>query len=75
MGDGGDGHWLIREWHTAGWSVCLLLLIFSCTVKSTSSVLAPAHPGGPGKRVVKWMCCVMVLTDDTEVKVEYRTFV
>jgi len=22
MGDGGDGHWLVRmEWHPAGWSV------------------------------------------------------
>jgi len=25
------------------------LLIFPCTIKSRSSVLAPAHPGGPGK--------------------------
>jgi len=33
----------------AGWSVCLPLLIFPCTIKSTSSPLAPAHPGGPGK--------------------------
>jgi len=53
-GDGGGGHWLARmEWHPAGWSVCLLLLIFRCTIKSRSSLLAPPHPGGPGKRVVK----------------------
>jgi len=56
--DGGGGHWLVRmEWHPAGWSVCLRLLIFPCTVKSRSSLLAPAHPGGPGKRDVKWLWC------------------
>jgi len=26
--------------------------------KSRSSLLAPAHPGGPGKRAVKWLCVV-----------------
>jgi len=52
--DGGGGHWLVRmEWRPARWSVCLPLLIFSCTIKSRSSHLAPAHPGGPGKRAVK----------------------
>jgi len=31
------------------------LLIFRGTIKSRSSL----HPGGPGKRVVKWLCvCV-----------------
>jgi len=46
-GDGG-GHWLVRiEWRPAGWSVCLSLLIFPCTIKPRSSLLAPAHPGGP----------------------------
>jgi len=49
-GDGGGGHWLARmEWCPAGWSVCLPLLIFPCTIKSRSSDLAPAHPGGPEK--------------------------
>jgi len=33
------------EWHAAGWSVCLPLLIFPCTIKSRCSLLAPAHPG------------------------------
>ena len=58
--DGGGGHWLVRmEWHPAGWSVCLPLLVFPCTIKSRSSILAPAHPGGPGKRAVKRLCvCV-----------------
>jgi len=28
------------------------VLIFSCTIESRSSLLAPAHPGGPGKRAV-----------------------
>jgi len=50
----GGGHWLVRmEWHPAGRSVCLPLLIFPSTIKSSSSLLAPAHPGGPGKRAVK----------------------
>ena len=38
------------EWRPVGWSACLPLLIFPCTIKSRSSLLAPAHPGGPGKR-------------------------
>ena len=54
----GGGHWLVRmEWRPAGWSVCLPLLIFPCTIKSRSSLLAPAHPGGPGKRAVKRLWC------------------
>jgi len=45
MGDSGGGHWLVRmEWLPARWSVCLPLLIFPCTIKSRSSLLAPAHP-------------------------------
>ena len=52
--DGGGGQWLPRmEWRPAGWSV-------PCTIKSRSSLLAPAHLGGPGKRAVKrlwwWWC-------------------
>jgi len=35
------------------WSVCLPVLISPCTIKSQSSLLAPAHPGGPRKRAVK----------------------
>ena len=30
--------------------------IFPCTIKSRSSLLALAHPGGPGTRAVKWLC-------------------
>ena len=57
-GDGGGGHWLAwMEWRSAGWLVCLPLLIFPCTIKSRSSLLVTAHPGGPGKRAVKrWWC-------------------
>ena len=48
-GDGEGGHWLVRmEWCPAGWSVCLPLLIFPCTIKSRSSFLVPADPGGLG---------------------------
>jgi len=32
--------------------VCLPLLIFPCTIKSRSSLLTLAHPGGPRKRAV-----------------------
>ena len=53
-GDGGGGHCLVRmEWRPARWLVCLPLLTFPCTIKSRSSLLALAHPGGPGKRAVK----------------------
>jgi len=45
------------EQRPAGWSVCLPLLIFFCTIKSRGSLLAPAHPGGPGKGAVKWLWC------------------
>jgi len=45
------------EWRPAGWSVCLPLLIFPCTVKCRSSPLAPAHPGGPRKLAVKRLWC------------------
>jgi len=30
-----------------------LLLICPCTIKTRVLFLAPAHPGGPGKRAVK----------------------
>ena len=57
-GDGGGGHWLVQmDWRPAGWSVCLPLLIFPCTIKSRSSLLALAHPGGPRKRAVKELWC------------------
>jgi len=58
MGNGGGGHWLVRmEWRPAGWSVCLPVLISPCTIKFRSSLLAPAHLGGPGKRAVKRLWC------------------
>jgi len=62
---GGDEHWLVRmEWRPAGLSVYLPLLIFPCTTKSRSSLLAPAHLGGPTKMAVKrlwwWWLCVFV---------------
>jgi len=59
MGDGGGGHWLVRmEWHPAGWLVCLPLLIFPCTIMSRSSLQAPVHPGGPGKKGRKMVVVV-----------------
>ena len=65
------------EWHAApaGWSVCLPLLIFPCTIKSRSCLLALAHPGGPGKRAVKRLCvcvCVCVLYESQENNLEIR---
>jgi len=59
MGDVGGGHRLVRmEWRPAGLSVCLPLLIFPCSMKFGSSLLAPAHPGGPRKMAIKrlWFC-------------------
>jgi len=63
LNDGGGGHWLVRmDWCPAGWSMCLPLLIFPCTIKSSrSSLPAPAHPGGPRKRDENG-CGVFVLT-------------
>jgi len=61
-GDGWSGHWVVwMEWHLPGWSVCLPLLIFPYTIKSRSALMAPAHPGGPGKRAIKWLWCVVVV--------------
>jgi len=49
-GNGGGGHWLVRmEWYPVGWLMCLPLLIFPCSTKSRSSLLALAHLGGPRK--------------------------
>ena len=50
------------EWRPAGWSVCLPLLNFPCTIKSRSSLLAPAHPRSPGKRAVNRLWWVVVPT-------------
>ena len=63
-GDGGGGHWLVRmECRPAGWSVCQPLLTFPCTIKSRSSLLAPAHPGGSGKMAIKrlWFVCMRTI--------------
>ena len=63
-GDDGGGHCLVQmEWRRTGWSVCLPLLIFRCTIKSRSSLSAPVHPVGPGKRAVKrlWWCGGVIL--------------
>jgi len=66
MGDGGVGHWLVRtEWRPAGWSVCLPLLIFPCTIKSRSSLLAPAHPDGPGKKGHKTVVVLSIMVHIT----------
>jgi len=46
MGDGGGGQWLVRmEWRPAGWSVCLPLLIFLCSIKSRSFSSGTSSPG------------------------------
>jgi len=44
------------EWHRPGLLVCLTLVILPSTIKwGRSFLLAPAHPGGPRKRAVKWL--------------------
>ena len=66
LGDHGGGQWLVQmEWHPAGWSACLPLLIFPCTIKSRSSLLAPAHPRGPAKRAIKWLWCGVIISNAT----------
>jgi len=39
-----------------------LPLIVSCfsKIQIGFTLLVPAHPGSPGQRVVKWVCCVCV---------------
>jgi len=50
MGDGGSARWLVRmERHPVGWSVCLHLLIFPCTIKSRS-FLSSSSPGWSWKK-------------------------
>jgi len=48
--------------------VCLPLLVFPCTIKSRSSLLAPAHPGGPGKGLLNscggGVCDLLFLGDN-----------
>ena len=68
-GDGGAGHCLVRmEWRSVGWSVCLPLLISPCTIKSRSSLPAPAHLGGPRKRATERLWCgVVVIVRDSVV--------
>jgi len=63
-GDDGGGRWLVRmEWCPTGWSVCLPLLIFPCTMKSRSSLLALAHLGGPRKRAIKRLWWLTLTSD------------
>jgi len=45
--------------------VAVSALIFPCTIKSRSSLLAPAHPGGPGKRAVKRLWLVLGISCTT----------
>ena len=57
-GDGGGGHWLVwLEWRPAGWSLCLPLLIFPCTIKSLSW-----HQLKKGRKADVCVCmCVIAL--------------
>jgi len=50
------------EWRPAGWSVCVPLLVFPCTIKSRSSLVAPAHPDGPRKKGRKMVVAVVVVS-------------
>ena len=46
--------------------MCLPLLIFPCTIKSRSSLLAPAHPGGPRKGPKMVVVALVVATYQAE---------
>jgi len=62
LGDGGGGHWLVRmEWHPAGWSVYLPLLIFPCTIKSRSFSSGTVSPRWFRKKGRKMVVMVVVL--------------
>ena len=53
MMDGGGRHWLVRmEWCPLPIRIVSVSASVNLpfTIKSRSSLLAPAHPGGPGKR-------------------------
>jgi len=71
MGDGGGGHWPWALASPDGVAPSRMVgqLIFPCTIKSRSSLLAPAHLGGTGKRAVKWLCGVPVYTAKTKIQV------
>ena len=60
------------EWRPAGWSVYVPLLIFPCTIKSRSSLLALVHPGGPGKKAVKWLWWYQSSNQSDEMYIEYQ---
>jgi len=58
MGDGAGGHWLVQmEWRPAGWLVSASVNLPLHHKVSRKSLLAPAHPNGPGKRAVKRLWC------------------
>jgi len=63
MGDGGGGHCSVQmEWHPAGWSAYLPLLIFPCTTKSPNFSSGTGSPGWSWKRAVKWLyVCVTAI--------------
>jgi len=53
--DGWGGHWLVQmEWRPAGWSVCLPLLIFPCTIVHKFS--GTGSPRWSRKRTIKRLC-------------------
>ena len=63
--------------------MCLPLLIFPCTIKSRSSLLAPAQPGWSWKRAVirLWLWCSGIIpylisleeaTDSAEARVDFE---
>ena len=67
-GDGGGGHWLVRmEWRWAGWSVCLPLFIFPCTMKFRRFSSCTYSPGWSRKKgrktVVVWWCVYSTSVD------------
>jgi len=63
MGDEGGGSLISLDGVAPSWIVSLSASdIFPCTIKFRRRfLLAPAHPGSPRKRAVKWLCvCVDV---------------
>jgi len=48
------------EWHPAGWTVCLPLLIFPCTIKSRGFSSGTGSPRWSRKKSRKMVVCVCV---------------
>jgi len=70
-GDDGGGHRLVRmEWRPAGWSMCLLLLVFHKVQKFSSGTSSPGWSRKEGRKTV---VCVWKLFSDKQNLISQQT--